>query len=107
MIDVQLGVTLEDSNNMNFYVGYHTDTGNDDATSSDIEQYRGFYYNRHEFAGLMDVVEFGNLTYIHAGFSMDPMENLTLGLKYHIFTATEKEDTTNFLTASNPTLDNT
>lgn len=99
MIDAQLGVTMEDMSNMNFYVGYHTDTGSD-GSSSDDETYRAYYYDVHKFAGLMDVVGWGNLSYIHAGFSMDPMENLTVGLKYHMFTATEKEGTTTFLGAA-------
>jgi len=93
MLDLEAGINLEDSLNFKFHIGYHQDSGNKSLTSgtdgSDDEAYNSYYYDVHRYAGLMDVVRWGNLTYISAKTSIEPIENFTVGLDYHIFTATE------------------
>ncbi len=91
MLDLEAGVHLEDTMNLKFSIGYHQDSGDSDPTDDNSEHYNSYYYDIHRYAGLMDVVKWGNLTYLSAKVSMEPLENFTIGAQYHIFTATEKE----------------
>lgn len=91
MIDATVGYSMPEM--MAFRVGlnYHTDTGNDSGTPEN-EQYQPFFYERHKTSGLMDVVGWGNLTYINAKLEMDPMEATTVGLQYTMFSRTTDKD---------------
>lgn len=101
MLDVEAGIQLEDSMNFKFSIGYHQDSGDDDRTDDDDDRYNSYYYDVHRYAGLMDVVGWGNLTYISAKTSFEPMENLTVGAQYHMFTATEGEGETSLFGRTN------
>jgi len=95
MIDVEAGIQMEDTMNLKFSVGYHMDSGTSNPDpAGDDETYQSYYYDIHRYAGLMDVVQWGNLSYISVKASMEPMEDLTLGIQYHMFTATEEDDGT-------------
>jgi len=89
MIDAEFGFSLPDFRNLRIFAGYHTDTGDDDPADDEENTYDGFYYDRHNNAGLMDLVTWGNLTYFKVGATLDVMENTSLLVQYHDFTATE------------------
>lgn len=89
MMDANLGYGMPEM--MNFKVGftYHTDTG-DDTADNKYTMYRSFHYDKHYNAGLMDVLDWGNLTYMKLGLALDPMEGLNVGLDYYKFSPTKK-----------------
>lgn len=89
MMDLEVGYSMPDM--MNFRVGfqYHTDSGDDTADDKN-ETYTGFHYDTHYNAGLMDIIGYGNLTFMKLGFSMDAAENLNVGLDYYTFSQTKK-----------------
>lgn len=94
MMDAHLGYSLPSLMNSNIHFGYHSDTGSktaDVATGKD-ETYQGFYYDQHYNAGLMDVLSWGNLTYMTFGASFHPSDDITVGADYYMFTKTEKSD---------------
>lgn len=98
MFDVEAGYTLPDYMKWHFGVLYHMDSG-EDADASKTTQYNPFHYNEHENAGLMDVIAWGNSTYIKVGTSIAPWENSTIGLDYYMFSLSEEADTVNYQTA--------
>lgn len=92
MMDLEVGYTLKDVMNLRVAALYHTDSGDDNAATGDIETYDPFFYNKHDNAGKMDIVGWGNSTYIKLGASLEPMEMLTVGLDYYMFSKTEAAD---------------
>ena len=96
MMEVELGYTMAEMMNSRLHVGYHMDSGNSASTTpGDREMYDGFHYDTHNNAGLMDVLEWGNLTYLTVGFSMSPTDDITVAADYYMFTQTEKDGATN------------
>lgn len=94
MIDVEAGFTLAAMMNTRLFLGYHMDSGNSKTptATTDDETYDGFHYDSHDNAGLMDVVGWGNLTYMRFGLGMQPADDITVGFEYLMFTQTEKKD---------------
>jgi hypothetical protein len=83
MIDTQVGVNFPEFMKGRFYVGYHTDTGDNSSTSAGStsqHQYQPLFYDRHQYAGQMDAIGFGNLTYIRLGVTGSPTEDTSVGL---------------------------
>jgi hypothetical protein len=77
MIDLELGyrMSFKDSR---ISLGYHTDGTTDDGF------YDGLYYDNHKYAGLMDVVGWGNLQDISLGYTMKD-GNCDFGFAFHQF----------------------
>lgn len=92
MMDFEFGYSMPAMMNARFHAGYHTDSGDKDPAAGDNEAYTGFHYETHNNAGLMDVVGWGNLTYTRFGFSLAPMEDITVMAEYLMFEKTEKGD---------------
>jgi len=90
MMDAEVGYTMANVKNLRVSLLYHTDSGTDSGTKN--KTYQPFHYDRHNNAGLMDVVGWGNLTYQRVGLSMDASDAIKVGADYLIFTATEKAD---------------
>jgi hypothetical protein len=67
MAHLKLGFKFGDKNPASFYLIGHYDTGDDANTVDTVESYRPLYYNHHEYAGLMDLLAWGNLTYFGVG----------------------------------------
>lgn len=93
MLDAEFYLTMEEVMGLRASIGYHTDSGDDAATTDKNEKYNRYFAERHGNAGLMDTVIWGNLTDISVKVSMMPMDSLKVGLEYHMFTRTEKTDT--------------
>ncbi len=98
MMDFEFGYTMPDMMNFRVWAGYHADSGNEkgvtdgEALTGDNNTYTGFHYDTHANAGLMDFLGWGNLTYTRVGFSMAPMDDLTVMAEYFMFSQTEKKD---------------
>lgn len=92
MLDIKLGYSLPDILNLRIYGGFHSDTGEDGNSQNGMERYNSFYYDFHNNAGDLDVLQWGNLTYTNLGLTLDPIENLTIGVSYFMFEASQEND---------------
>ncbi len=88
MYQVELGYSMPEMMNSRFYALYHSDSGTGTGTTKN-ETYDPYFYELHSNAGLMDVVMWGNLTYISLGYTLEPMEDTMVGIHYHMFSRTE------------------
>ncbi len=100
MIDLGVGYKMPEM--MNFRIGaqYHTDTGNDSTDATKNNSYDSFHYEKHKYAGLMNMVEWGNLNYIALDLSLEPMEKTTVALGYLMFNRTTDKAIANFTNGS-------
>lgn len=69
LVHIKAGFTLKEKNDFKLFLVYHFDTGDNDATTQS-EFYRPLYYNHHKYAGVLDLLSFGNLTYLGLGASI-------------------------------------
>lgn len=90
MMHFMLGYKFPEFMNSRVYAIYHSDTGNKSSTADKNETYDAYFYERHANAGLMDIVDWGNLTYYSIGYTLMPMDQMEIGLEYHVFTRSEK-----------------
>lgn len=102
MMDLELGYSF-DYMGSRVYAIHHTDTGNS-ASATKNETYDGFFYEKHDNAGLMDLFAWGNLTYTTAGYTMMPSDKSEYGLSYTMFTRTEAASSVSNLMGSSYTL---
>jgi hypothetical protein len=95
MYDLMLGYGLPEIMGLKVSAGYHMDTGDKTVGDTKNEQYDPLFYDRHNYAGLMDVVGWGNLTYWNVNASLMPMETVEAGLGFYMFSKTESAGTVN------------
>jgi len=88
MVDTEVGYHIRPFLNSRAWVGFHLDTGNDESNDEN-ERYDPLFYERHYNAGLMDIVNWGNLTYITVGYEVRPTDRLKAGIVWHNFSASE------------------
>ena len=93
MMDVELGYSLPAVMNMRFFAIYHKDSGDTDSTDTENGTYDKFYYNSWDNAGDIGIFEWGNLTYIQAGLTMNATDSIEAGLRYTMFERSEDTDT--------------
>jgi hypothetical protein len=92
MIDAKAGYTFADMMKLRLGLNYHTDTGNEgDSTKDSVGVYQPFFSERHATAGRMDLIGFGNLTYLAINLGLEPMENTKVGVDYYMFSRTKTE----------------
>ena len=89
MYDLMVGYGLPEVMGLKLSAGYHMDTGDKAGTATKSEAYNPMFYDRHNYAGLMDVVEWGNLTYWNVNASIMPMETIEAGVGYYMFELSE------------------
>lgn len=92
MMDLEAGYTLAEVMNLRFFAGFHQDSGDEKNSTKEDGHYDPFLYELHENAGLMDVVHWGNLTYMQAGVTLSPVEDMTVGLTWLDFSRTSGDD---------------
>lgn len=89
MYDVLGGYQLSSLRNFKVTAGYHQDSGDKDLSDNQKnEAYNTLFYDRHNNAGLMDVLRWGNLTYWSANASISLLDDLDGGVSYLNFTRT-------------------
>ncbi len=86
MMDFAVGYTLAEMMSMRFGLVYHMDSGDNDDDTKTLNTYDAFHYNKHDYAGKMDMVGWGNLTYVGGNFTMTPADRTNVGLEYLVFT---------------------
>ena len=96
MYDVLIGWQKEENATFKITAGFHVDTGNDSSflsTAADkTQRYQTLYYQKHDTAGLMDLVRWGNLTEWNVEATYIPSEDFEAGIRYSMFTQTQAGD---------------
>lgn len=85
MYDLMVGYGLPDVMGLKVSGSYHYDSGEKATTATKKEVYDAAYYDRHNYAGLMDVLRWGNLTYWSINASLNPLETMEVGLGWYSF----------------------
>lgn len=80
MWNIDLGYTMEAMMNMRIGAFFHKDSAN----------YDKYFAELHENSGMMDLVEWGNLTYYGLQVTMSPMDSTTAGLSFHMMKKTDE-----------------
>ncbi len=88
MYQVEVGAKFDGFMGSRVFALYHSDSGS--KTANDGKAYDAYFYEKHANAGLMDLVNWGNLTYVTVGWTMKPGDNTDAGIMYHMFSRTEK-----------------
>lgn len=91
MIDGEVGYQLKSFMNSRVAFLFHRDTGNSGSATSRT-RYDGFLYDIHENAGAMDIISFGNLTYLGASLQFDLLADLRVFIDAYRFGRTELSD---------------
>ncbi|HMN66902.1 MAG TPA: alginate export family protein [Bdellovibrionales bacterium] len=89
MYMAELGFNFENFMASRLHVRYHASSGDKDATDGEEGTYDPYFNERHNAAGMMDLYNWGNLTYTQVGFTMKPGDKTTVGLQYSMFALTE------------------
>ena len=90
MVQAELAARFEGFMNTRFFARYHRDSGNkDQSTRTDYDAYDPYFMNQHGAAGQMDLLSWGNLTFIELGGSMKPLDSTSVGVAYWMFSKTE------------------
>ncbi|HEX4923319.1 MAG TPA: alginate export family protein [Bdellovibrionales bacterium] len=89
MIDLEVGYSFPEFMKGRVGLIAHMDTGDSNALDDKDETYQPLYYDTHKYAGLMDVVNWGNSTYYGLSFGLSPAEDLQAGIQYLMFTRTK------------------
>ena len=85
MADLWFGYGMPETMGLKAGIGYHTDTGDKNSGDDKNESYQTMYYDRYNQAGLMNLVRWGNLDYLHAMVGVTPMEDLDVGVMWYMF----------------------
>lgn len=88
LFDGEFKFLIPDWNQLNLWVGYHYDTGDDTPTDGTSTQYQAFNYNLHNNAGRLDFFKFGNLTFLRSGFSLHFNSDYFVGSEVFLFQKT-------------------
>lgn len=91
MLDLEAGFRLAVMDSR-AYIRYHTDSGDGSTSVVKASTYNPYFYEQHGNAGQMDMLRWGNLTYYSIGFSMKPMDQLTVGIEGYMFKKTQQQD---------------
>ena len=94
MFDVMVGTGMPETMGLKLSVGYHMDSGDDAAADDKQEAYQTQAYDSHNYAGLMDVVNWGNLSYLSINASLMPMEDTEAGVGLYMFSKSKENGTT-------------
>ncbi len=96
MFDLMVGYGLPETMGLKLSAGYHMDSGDDTTTADKNEGYQTMYYDRHNYGGLMDVINWGNSTYFNVNASIMPAEDLEAGLGFYMFSKSKDNGGVNF-----------
>ncbi len=88
---LKLGVKWGKEKNFKTSLIGHIDSGDKDSTTEISETYKPLYYNHHKYAGLMDLLAWGNLTYYGLALNYLPGQKQSLGLQFLSFARTTRD----------------
>lgn len=92
MWQLEAGLNYQEFMKARLYARYHSDSGDSDPLSSatKIGTYDPYFYDQINGSGLMQVVGWGNLTFVNAGFSVSPTDQTNVILQYWYFMKTQQ-----------------
>jgi hypothetical protein len=90
MFDLMVGYSMPETMGLKVWANYHMDSGDDNAGDDKNETYQSLYYDSHKYAGLMDIIGWGNLTQMSVGADVMPSEDMTAGVALHMFSKTKE-----------------
>lgn len=100
MMAVELAYNLANFMNSRFHFLYHKDSG-DDTADTELQRYDGFFTEKHNSAGAMDLFGWGNLTFMQLGWNFKTDDKTSFGLQYSMFSLTEENDAQGFTAGRN------
>jgi len=92
MFDAEIGWNMPEVMKLRISLMAHMDTGNDSTSADKNNRYLPLFPDRHKYAGLEDVVGWGNSTYYGLGLGVQPSDDVTAGLQYLMFNKTTDKD---------------
>jgi prepilin-type processing-associated H-X9-DG protein len=92
MMAAQVAFNMPNLMASKFWINYHRDSGTSrsDAATHD-NTYDPYFYDKHDGSGPMEIVAWGNLTDISAGWNLKPMDTTDVGISYHMFSRTNTD----------------
>ncbi len=108
MFDLMVGYSMPETMGLKLSAAYHMDSGDDTTAGTGNEDnktstYQPLYYDSHKYAGLMDILGWGNLTYWNLNASVMPAEDLEVGLGLYGFSKSKENGSINQTTRPNGT----
>lgn len=88
MTQVHLGYGVEYFMNSRMTALWHKDSG-DAANADSPKNFDGYFHEKHNSAGMMDLLGWGNLTYWGLKLELQPLDGTTVGAAYYRFSRTE------------------
>lgn len=96
MMQAEVGLNFPNFMQSRLFVKYHQDSGDSDTTDKTDKTYDAYFYEQHGAAGQMDLFDWGNLTFIQAGWTGKPLDTTEVGLSYWMLSRTNSgSNTTN------------
>ena len=92
--DAELGYKIPSWNDMRLWASYHLDSGDSSSADNNNESYNSFFYDVYGRTGKMDLIRWGNLTSIKAGFDVNVSTEFTVGAEFLKFSKTKSTDPT-------------
>lgn len=93
MIGAQLGYALKDTpGKPRFFIGFDLGSGDDNPADSSVNTFDQMYPLGHAYLGFIDVVGRQNIIDYNAGFSVKPIDKMTVIVTGHIFRRHESND---------------
>ena len=90
MMQAEVGVNLESFMNSRVHFRYHADSGDSGTGSAtETEAYDPYFYEQHNTAGMMDLFQWGNLTFMQLGWAGKLNDKTSMGVAYTMFSRTE------------------
>jgi hypothetical protein len=95
MMQAEVGANFPAFMSSRLFFKWHQDSGQKDNTSTKNETYDAYFHEQHCSAGCMDILDWGNLTFMEIGLTGKPTDTTDVGLSYWMFSRTEKGAKTN------------
>ncbi len=92
MMQAELAYNAANFMNSRFHFRWHKSSGDDNAADTELATYDSYFTEKHNSAGAMDILGWGNLTFMQLGWMMKPQDKTDVGIQYTMFSLTEEGD---------------
>lgn len=90
MMQAELAYNAANFMNSRFHFRWHDSSGDDNAADTEQGTYDPFFNELHNAAGMMDLFNVGNLSYMQLGWKMKPQDQTDVGLQYTMLSLKEE-----------------
>lgn len=91
MMQAEVGFSMPALMGSRWFVGYHQDSGTG-AGETKLKTYDGYFTDLADGAGKMQLIAWGNLTYIDLGWTLKPTDTTDVGVKFYMYSKTNSDD---------------